>query len=659
MYRLPVSKHVALTSGRNLTRVGRRRLATDASLPPKKSRTFRKILFTTTGLTATFYAGSAFLAFSNQPYYDFFADNVPLGTEMLEYAEANHWDTITLEQAMQSPQALYAWATRLVENVSDPQKVLEDAKRAADAKIHEARQRTKETFEQSKTRVQHVVDELKTDVKKDDTVSSSTSKHIDHQLSHTISELVKKAEDVLQETALVPAPPPPTADSASFEEADTTAPEVGQIVADPNVYAAPLPVGFEPPPGFSRPAPPKVAAVAAAAPGVEAKEVPKPVSLPFVTPAVSDLSASEPIIAQLAGTIDNLAAFLETNPVAASKAADILEIAKVDLTSLATRIEKAKEEERVGLERKLDEQTREYSLKLLELEMEAQDKLDHQESDFKRFFDEERQKFVQVYREKLEHELRTQTELINERLKEEVIAQGIELQRRWIREIKVRVENERGGRLAKLEELSANLKRLERIALDNNAILDENIRIHALWSAVRNLGNVVDAPVRRPFREELRTLRTLATAADSEDAVVVSALHTLESTETPDIGVEPFADLASWFSSSVAPRLSQVALVPEQDAGVLSHLASHLFSTLQFRRHGLVEGSDVISIVARAEYYLNEKDLDRATRELNQLRGTAGTLVIDWLHAARKRLEVQQALEVIQTQATLGSLLVI
>jgi mitofilin len=36
-------------------------------------------------------------------------------------------------------------------------------------------------------------------------------------------------------------------------------------------------------------------------------------------------------------------------------------------------------------------------------------------------------------------------------LKEEVIAQGIELQRRWIREIKVRVEHERGGRLAKID----------------------------------------------------------------------------------------------------------------------------------------------------------------------------------------------------------------
>ncbi|KAF9041983.1 hypothetical protein BDZ89DRAFT_303612 [Hymenopellis radicata] len=56
-----------------------------------------------------------------------------------------------------------------------------------------------------------------------------------------------------------------------------------------------------------------------------------------------------------------------------------------------------------------------------------------------------------------------------------VMAQGIEVQRRWIREVKIRVEEERGGRLAKLDQLSSELKRLERIALDNSTYLDENI----------------------------------------------------------------------------------------------------------------------------------------------------------------------------------------
>lgn len=135
-------------------------------------------------------------------------------------------------------------------------------------------------------------------------------------------------------------------------------------------------------------------------------------------------------------------------------------------------------------------------------------------------------------------------------------------------------------------------------------------------------------------------------AAAKEDPVVVSALETLEATDVPDVGVEPFADLASWFSTSVAPRVTSVALVPDQNAGVLSHLASHLFSSFRFQRQGLVAGSDVLSVLARADYYMNEKDLDSAARELNQLQGTAKILLSDWLEAARRRLEVLQALQV-------------
>lgn len=231
------------------------------------------------------------------------------------------------------------------------------------------------------------------------------------------------------------------------------------------------------------------------------------------------------------------------------------------------------------------------------------------------------------------------------RLKNEVIAQGIELQRRWIREIKMRVEEERGGRLAKIDELSAQLKRIERVALDNSAYLDENIRVHALWSAIRALSSsTLSSPVRKPFREELRVVRHIAAAR--EDPVVSAALETLEASEVPDVGVEPLADLASWYTTSVAPKVSNVALVPDQDAGLLSHLASHLLSSFRFKRHGLVEGNDVLSVLSRAEYYLNEKDLDSATRELNQLNGTAKMMLHDWLEAARRRLEVEQALEV-------------
>lgn len=570
-------------------------------------------------------------------------------------------------------------------------------------KTKEAYERTKEA---SKDRVQSVAQSIKTTVHKvENSVTGQTNKeaaiakHKAIQFSEGVEELVRRAEEALAQKALSPTPGTTTTpEQPEITPPDSVPIKVGESSSSKtkSVYDVPLPIGFEPPPGYARPAPPKKSK--AAVPPSDAKEAktepsstPLPLPLPLVAPVVSELGATEPVISELASVIDNLASYLNSNPAAAEKARDVLETAKTDIKQLAERFDQVKEEEKQALEAKLDEQTREYTIKLLELEMEAQDKLDSQEEGFRQFFEEEKAKFIQAYREKLNRELQTQSEIINERcvvhcavglrpfthtahrLKEEVIAQGIELQRRWIREIKIRVEQERGGRLAKLDELSTNLKRLERVALDNSAYLDENIRVHALWSAIRALEHAVDGSVRKPFREELRVVRFITTAR--EDPVVTAALDTLEASDVPDVGVEPLADLASWFTTSVAPRIANVALVPDQNAGLLSHLASHFLSSFSFKRQGFVEGDDVLSVLARAEFYLNEKDLDSAARELNQLKGSAKILLSDWLNAARKRLEVAQALEVctsslsaqiplmgslqiVQAQATLASLLV-
>lgn len=164
-------------------------------------------------------------------------------------------------------------------------------------------------------------------------------------------------------------------------------------------------------------------------------------------------------------------------------------------------------------------------------------------TDFRIFFEEEKAHFAKAYCEKLEQELRvislmngpslphphrpSHTDLPSS-LKEEVIAQGIELQRCWIREVKLCVEEERGGRLAKLNELAANLKHLERVVLDNSTYLDENLHIHALWSALRTVSNSIDALTRRPFRDELCVLRHAAAAWERDHDGLTLVITTAE-----------------------------------------------------------------------------------------------------------------------------------
>jgi mitofilin len=279
---------------------------------------------------------------------------------------------------------------------------------------------TKSALKESKERVKSAAASLKTAVKKmeGEKVPEATAKamaiarHHSAEFSDEVEDLIRRAEAAISGKPTDSLPEATTTHASSTPDTPPRDDTELVIVSDKNadnimVYAATLPIGFEPPPGYKRPAPPKPAQQAAAEP--------TPVPLPLVAPAVSEVAVSEPVISHLASTIDNLASFLASNPAASEKAKDVLEVAKGDLTGLAARIEKIKEDEKLQLEQKLDEQAREYTTKLLELEFEAQDKLDSQEEGFRKFYDAERAKFSQIYREKLEQELRTQTELINER----------------------------------------------------------------------------------------------------------------------------------------------------------------------------------------------------------------------------------------------------
>ncbi|KAJ3504454.1 hypothetical protein NMY22_g17922 [Coprinellus aureogranulatus] len=407
----------------------RRRLATEATAsgqPVKKKNVLRRLILLTSAATGTFYVGSTFVAFNSQAYYDFFGDNIPGGRPMLEYAELHKWDQLTVEDIVEAAKngviKVQKVSSDLLDKTPGAREALEKAKTSAfGQKAEEVKESTVKAVKESKEKVfDPVVKQVKKEVKEDAKVVKDAVKKVEEKAKETekkveeeLSVLIKKAEAAISGTAVNSSVP-----TEITVEGDGTPVVVVLLEEDKNVYDAPLPLGFEPPPGYVRPTPPKPAKTEEA-PKVEAAEAtraPEPeVVLPLVAPAISSLNVQEPIITHLAGTIDNLASFLKSNPSAATQATDVLEGAKGDLAALVERMEKVKEEERAALAAKLDEQTAESNLRLLELEMAAQDKLDSQEEGFRKFFEQERQKFLEHYRAKLENELKTQTELINER----------------------------------------------------------------------------------------------------------------------------------------------------------------------------------------------------------------------------------------------------
>ncbi|GJJ08364.1 hypothetical protein Clacol_002578 [Clathrus columnatus] len=616
-----------------------RRLATEATGVPKKSSVLRRILLFST-LTFGLYGTGTLVALRNEQFHDIFVEYIPYGDRLLKFAEQWGWEGHSLE-----PEAVLKAGRAAIERI---ERAANDSVTVAHKWVDKAREKSAGNTQRSPSTSSSTVPIVNSEPTQAEVQGESVvvTKEEPHQ---------KTEEDL--ET-------PVTHPEATFTEVPLHETEKMPVSLEPNVYTAELPLGFEAPPGYVLSSQQKSISQSPEPVKSEAPiDIPK---LPLVAPVVDDLASSEPVLSQLANTIDHLASFLAENPSVSvnSNIKQALEAAQEDLIALGQRFQVIKDQEKANLEEHLEEKARDYSLQLLQLELAAQDRLDQQGEEWRKFAEQERQQLIHAYRAKLEAELQAQSEIINQRLKEEVIAQGIELQRRWIREIKVRVENERGNRLAKLNELTADVKRLSRVTLDNSDYLEENLRLHALWSSIRSLQSLVqDSTARKPFREELRTLRHVVLAGGGyEDPLLFVALQVLEDSDTPDVGVEPLADLASWFTTSVAPRICNVSLVPDENAGLFSYLASSALSLIRVKRQGLVEGNDVYDVVSRAEYFMNEKDLDNAARELNQLRGPAKLLLHDWLEAARRRLEVLQALEVrliVKIQATLSSLLLV
>lgn len=693
--------------------------AASATIPPnpKKGGLFGKLVRYVVVGGLIFYPVSGYVSTKSEPYRDFFVQ-VPGGEAMADYADANNWEefgpgTITkqiakwtggnkdedlqrkIEAASRNAEAKAKEAGHelsreahdakdaLQEKFTGFQRVLSNAATEAREKAQElarqAQEKADELTASMKGKAEDVKDKAE-DVKDRAESAAEASKRSADSIAQQVQAAAKNAAEnaklagksIKQDAKDFKAAVQDKAEEAT--EAVKEKHDTGAVITSPAYYpdnARPrsvttegvqpqkpdhsnetlwgekLPVGYEPPPGFYVPPPPKAKVP-------EAGE-----KLPLLVPKVKAIAGEEPVIAQLAATIDSLTNSLSAGKgVPSADSSRILEKAQGDLSALNSRISDVKKSEQERLEKTVAEQASKFESKLHEVEQ----KWKSDEDNLKKNWEEERQKMVGSWRSVLDGELEEQRKVIEQRLKDEVVSQGIELQRRWLRSIKAQVETERGGRLAKLEALTTSLKQLERITLDNSAVLDDNVRLHKIWSALR----AVQSKAERgdiAFDDELRVLHALTGDAHAvaDNKIVNATLASLEASGIAQTGVKSFPYLASWFANSVAPRIHEASLVPApEQAGVGSHVASNLLSKITFRpQAGLVDGDSVDAHIARAEWALANKDLDAATREINNLRGWPRKLAEDWLREARRRLEVQQALDVVGTEATLSSLLMV
>ncbi|RPA83484.1 hypothetical protein BJ508DRAFT_190258, partial [Ascobolus immersus RN42] len=228
----------------------------------------------------------------------------------------------------------------------------------------------------------------------------------------------------------------------------------------------------------------------------------------------------------------------------------------------------------------------------------------------------------------------------NESLRGELEAQELALKKQFAESVSQHVETERNSRLGKIKELEAEVDAIKAEFEKYSQVVDYALYTQRLQIALDELKEALDDNVQpRPFVRELANLKEAA----GTNPAVNAAIGTINP-KAYQKGLYTQGQLINRFRT-VSEEVRKAALLPE-NAGVAGHAASWVLSKVMFKKSGLALGEDVESVLTRTETFLQEGDLERATREMESLKGWAGVLSQDWLKEARMLLEVRKAVEV-------------
>ncbi|KAI0380178.1 mitochondrial inner membrane protein Mitofilin [Hypomontagnella monticulosa] len=380
-------------------------------------------------------------------------------------------------------------------------------------------------------------------------------------------------------------------------------------------------------------------------------EVDEPSRFPPPTPIdplrVND--ADEPVVQDLVKMLNDIITVVNADN-SDDRFSSTIGKAKNELNKVGSKIRELKAKVEKDAAAQVSNKVKEFEGAANQLVSHVEKAMDAQEKQWRIEFEEEIKRIQTAYESRIQTELEREKQITEQKLQNQLLEQAVDLKRQFLREVKDRVEEERNGRLGKLEQLSSAVKELENLTTGWNDVVDMNLKTQQLHVAVEAVrASIHDDEHPRPFVRELVALKEIAT----DDPVVNAAIGSINPSAYQR-GIATPSQLIDRFRR-VASEVRKASLLPD-DAGVASHASSWVLSKVMFKKQGLATGDDVESVLTRTQTFLEEGDLDAAAREMNGLQGWAKTLSRDWLAEVRKVLEVQQALEVIATEARLQSL---
>jgi len=411
------------------------------------------------------------------------------------------------------------------------------------------------------------------------------------------------------------------------------------VTPEPAIIPAPIPVSSKAPEpkAVEEAAPEPVVAPPAKLPEVNEPSV-FTVYIERIDP-INIKNAEDPVVQDLVKIMNDIILVVNADK-AGNKFSPVIKSAKSELAKVGDKIQALKATALKEADQKVKDSHEDFDRAAKELIRRLEGEMHQQEARWKDEYEEERAKLQQNYEQRLRAEIERAKDVNEQRLRNELLEQAVEMKRKFVADVKDRVEEERNSRLGKLSDLSKTVDDLEKLTSDWSSVVDTNLKTQHLHVAVETVrASLENASSPKPFVRELAALKEIA----ADDPVVDAAIASINPIAYQR-GIPTSAQLIDRFRR-VAGEVRKASLLPEE-AGVASHASSYVLSKLLFKKKGLATGNDVESILTRTETFLEEGNLDEAAREMNGLTGWAKTLSKDWLGEVRKVLEVQQALDV-------------
>lgn len=274
-----------------------------------------------------------------------------------------------------------------------------------------------------------------------------------------------------------------------------------------------------------------------------------------------------------------------------------------------------------------------------------------QEAKWTAEFREEKKRLDASYNERLKNEIEAANNVIATHAANQLVAVHAEAERQFADEIANRIEKERDGRLANLEQLAKTLSEVEEITVKADKVILESDNTAQLHIAIGRLKTILEGEEPVALGPYIKAIAKVA----GKDPLLQAALDSFPS-DVYGEGVLTPAQLAARFHL-LEPEIRKASLLPP-NAGIAGHLGSLLFSKLLWTKTDSASASatDVESILARANAALAEGRVADAVGEVNSLKGWPKRLAADWLADGRKRSEVEFLVDVFSEEGKLWGL---